>query len=122
MSNTPYVQATTSAAGTSNGTLGFSSFPAGMRVGAVCWLVGPSGTPGPIQVKIIAFNTTAMTIQVALYSTAMGAVPNYGGTNLTAYGIGSTLTQPQQDILDVDYTRVQYQLDPTTGVLKPVGS
>lgn len=122
MSNTPFIQATTNAAGTTNGTLTFAAFPTGIRVGAVCWLQGPSASPSPIQVKVIAFNVTAVTVQVVLYSTSMGAVPNYGATNLTTFGSGSTLTQPAQDILDSDYTRVQYQLDPNTGALKPVGS
>ena len=122
MSNTPYISATTNASGTTNGVLSFAVFPAGIRVGAVCWLLGSGGVPPAIQVKVIALNVTGLTVTVAAYSTAMGAVPNYGGTNLTSYGSGSTLTQPQQDILDVDYTRVQFQLDPNTGVLKPVGS
>jgi hypothetical protein len=122
MANTPYITGTTNASGTTNGVLTFAVFPAGIRIGAVCWLIGSGGVPGSIQVKVTALNVTGLSVTVQAYSTAMGAVPNYGGTNLTTYGSGSTLTQPAQDILDTDYTRVQFQLDPNTGVLKPVGS
>jgi hypothetical protein len=118
--NCPYVSATTSANGTQQGVLTFATFPTGIYLDSVCFLLGDAGTPGTVEVKVVALNVTAKTVTVQLWSTVNGSVPNYGVSDVSAYLTGSVLTQPAQDILNSAFARTQYQISSTTGIIEPV--
>ena len=74
----------------------------GFQVGAMAWLRGFNGTPASVRVVIIDV-LTHTTVQVRLApDTDSGNVPNYGYSDISTYGIGSTLAQYAQ-VVDISY-------------------